>query len=116
MRLCSVGCFFNVFLGFVPRFVSEFCSVLLSLSYSAQIRGSVSVSVLEKFDNFFKACLVHLVDHASDWLSVAMAPTVSRLSANSRADNQPVGRRLGYSSSSDCGYGCSACIAGSRQL
>ena len=44
--------------------VSEFCSVLLSLSYSAQVRGLVSV--LEKFDNFFKACSVCSVDHASD--------------------------------------------------
>src|SRR5271168_3505671 len=41
-----------------------FCSVLLSLSYSAQVRGSVSV--LEKFDNFFKTCSVCSVDHAND--------------------------------------------------
>ena len=41
-----------------------FCSVLLSCSYSAQVRGLVSV--LEKFDNFFKACSVPSVDHASD--------------------------------------------------
>src|SRR5271168_5377884 len=44
-----------------------FCSVLLSLSYSAQVCGSVSV--LEKFDNFFKVCSVY---HASDWLAVSL--------------------------------------------
>src|SRR5271155_2235303 len=49
-------------------------------------------------------------------LSVAAAPTVSQLSADSRADNQPVGRQLSYSSLSGCGCGCSACTAGSRQL
>ena len=58
MRLCSRWV--------IPQRISGFCSVLLSLSYSAQVRGSVSVSVLEKFDNFFKAFLVHLVDHTSD--------------------------------------------------
>ena len=35
-----------------------------------QVRGSVSV--LEKFDNFFKACSVRSVDHASDWLAVSL--------------------------------------------
>ena len=52
------------------RFRVQFSSVLLSLSYSAQVRGSVSV--LEKFDNFFKACSVSSVDHASDWLAVSL--------------------------------------------
>jgi hypothetical protein len=49
----------HLFLGF-----PKFCSVLLSLNYSAQVRGLVSV--LEKFDNFFKACSVCSVDHTSD--------------------------------------------------
>jgi hypothetical protein len=51
-----------------------------------------------------------------DPVSVAAALTVSQLSADSQANNQPVGRQLGYSSLSGCGCGCSACIAGSRQL
>ena len=46
--------------------VLGFCSVLLSLSYSAQVHVLVLVSVLEKFDNFFKACSIRLVDHTSD--------------------------------------------------
>ena len=59
-----VGWFLNVFLGRILfRGSVLFCSVLLSLSYSVQVRGSVSV--LEKFDNFFKACSVRSMDHAS---------------------------------------------------
>src|ERR1700678_2244881 len=35
------------------------------------------------------------------------ARPVPQLSADSKADNQPVGRQLGYSSLSGCGCGCS---------
>src|ERR1700678_1987497 len=51
--LLSLGDSSTSFWVLVQSSVSGFCSVLLSFSYSAQVRGLVSV--LEKFDNFFKA-------------------------------------------------------------
>ena len=45
----------------VPFWVQMSCCCDASLLWSGG-----SVSVLEKFDNFFKACSVRSVDHASD--------------------------------------------------
>jgi hypothetical protein len=65
--MCLCSCW--VIPQHLSGFCSEFCFGVLFRSAESLVtlcRFVVWFRLLEKFDNFFKACLVCSVDHASD--------------------------------------------------